>query len=321
MTPAPRRRVRAALLALLVVLAACSSGPDPRERLLAATDEVVQGPFLARLRPVLPDDVLAALAADEAGALPVLLAGATLDVVSGAGGTGLELALAGESLVSARDLGDGELLIRVDAGALVRLLGGTPSTTPDALRDQLAGSDLDAAVVDAVVAALDGGWVALPGATTGQDPALGVGEALRTLLAAGTVGATAGDLSRERPDAQVELRVTADGVRAALDALLGDVAAAPSPGEGATALPLRALLRDGALRLVEVDVGALLPEPVEGDVVGAAARATTLELEVLATGAAVPQLRRPDDVVTLAPGVLEAALATLAELGLLGPAP
>ncbi len=312
-----RHRLAAAVALAATVLAGC--GPSQDELVERAVQDAAAAlaaePFAFELGLEAAQDGLDALG-DALGAIgPILASGAVSGVADGPR-LSLTLSLLGLDVLEVRSLGEEELFVRLDLGrfaALTAGAGGFDAAAADSIAAQLRAAGVEDAVSDAIVASVEGGWIAVVGErpTTEADGSAALGRALAGVLRAAQVTRSFGELDEDVP-AEALLDVSL-APRAALDAVLGalvglDSLTAVDDGER---LPGSVLLADGRLRTVTIDLAQPVGELIEQDV---AAGAYVLRLDVVAPDRVV-SVEAPEVVSRLTIAQLERAVALLAGAG------
>jgi len=307
-------RLLAAALAL-VVLAGC--GPTDSELRRAVLEDAVartvDGTLAFNLTVDADEDALSGFDG-AAGPLAALLAGSSAAGVIEADRLAVGLALAGADLAQVRVTAPGEQFVRFNLGALAQLTTGSSEAATGRLEAALAEAGLEPAARGAVLAAARGEWVRLDAGGTdagGTDDGLrptatSVREALAALLLAAEPVDHDGALDQQPFDGRLDVEVDVERALAVAAQALAGIApsAVPTQTEVDEPLPGRIHVRNGVIRSVVLELGALAEQ--EGSI--------ELELDLRTLEDAEPLVEAPEVAATVTLDELERAADALARL-------
>lgn len=306
------RRLLAAALAL-VVLAGCGpSDAELRRTVLEdAVARTVEGTLAFNLTVGADEGALAEFEG-AAGPLAALLAGSSAAGVIEADRVAVGLALAGADLAQVRVIAPGEQFVRFNLGALAELATGSSLAATGQLEAALAAAGLDPAARDAALAAARGEWVRLDvGAAQDdlQSTATSVRDALAALLTAAEPVGHDGPLDQRPFDGRLDVEVDVERALAVAAQALAGIApsAVPSGAEVDEPLPGRIHVRDGVIRSVVLELGALT-RLTDQD------RSIELELDLRELDATEALVEAPEVAATVTLDQLERAADALARL-------
>lgn len=307
-----RRRLPTAALAVvvLVVLAGCGPGEDELRRAVLedAVARTVDGTLTFKLSVAADEGALAGFGG-AAGPVAALLAGSSAAGVIEADRVAVGLTLAGANLAQVRVTAPGEQFVRFNLGALAELATGSSEAATGRLEAALAAADLELAARDAVLAAARGDWVRLDAGGEGdglRPTATSVRETLAALLLAAEPVGHDGALDQQPFGGRLDVEVDVDRALAvAVQALAGLApSAVPSRAEVTEPLPGRIHVRDGVIRSVVLELGALSEQ--EGSI--------ELELDLRRLDVTESLVEAPEVVATVTLDELERAVDALARL-------